>query len=471
MNMNDFLMLKFEFALVIFIVLQFLFKIFDLVKGENILKLNLVLLLVISLLQFVPNIYSPSSPDLFGGQMVFTEFIGIEKTFLVFATLLICMTAYHWLKTHEHAPEFFMLLVTSLLGMFLMLSANNILLFYLGLEMATIPVAALANFELNERRSSEAGMKMILSSAFSSGMLLFGISILYGVTGTLQFNYWQEMIRPDALQVLALILVISGFAFKISLVPFHLWTADVYEGSPVAVTSFLSVVSKGAVSFALARFLFTSTIMMQEVWLQILFFLSIITITIGNVFAIRQTNIKRFLAFSTVSQAGYILLALAGDPANANASVVYFILTYIFSNLAALGVVQVVSIYTGKEDISDYKGFYSSHKTLAVVLMIALFSLAGIPPTAGFFGKLFLFTSGVSNASITWLIIAGLNMMVSLYYYMKIVRIMFSENADEKLSPVQSPLVTRAALIVCSGGILLTGFFGSLYDFLHSIVK
>ncbi len=468
MQLSDFLCLRFETAVTVLILLQLIIKIFDLVpNNENGLRLNVFFMLLIVLLGFVGD----NGSSLFGGMFVTSKLISIEKTILCFATLLILMNSYNWLKHHHHTPEFFILILTALLGMFLMLSSNNILLFYLGLEMATIPVAALANFDLELKRSAEAGMKMILSSAFSSGMLLFGISIYYGITGTLSLSAWQEMLRPGGLEVLALIFILSGFSFKISLVPFHLWTADVYEGSPVAITSFLSVVSKGAVSFALARFLFNGVGMLQEQWIQILFLLSILTITIGNVFAIRQTNIKRFLAFSTVTQAGYILLGLAGDPANANSSVVYFILVYMFSNLAALGVVQAVSFTTGKEDIDDFKGFYNSHPTLAVVLMLALFSLAGIPPTAGFFGKLFLFTSGVQSASLVWLLFAALNLVISLYYYMRLVRIMFSENYEQPLAHIQSPILSRVALLICSIGILFTGIFGELFDYLHLIAK
>lgn len=468
MVLSDFLCLRFETAVTVLILLQLVIKIFDLIpNNENGLRLNIFFMLLVVLLGFVCD----TSDSVFGGMFVTSKLISIEKTILCFATLLILMNSYNWLKHHQHTLEFFILILTALLGMFLMLSSNNILLFYLGLEMATIPVAALANFDLDLKRSSEAGMKMILSSAFSSGMLLFGISIYYGITGTLSLIAWHEMLRPGGLEVLALIFIMSGFAFKISLVPFHLWTADVYEGSPVAITSFLSVVSKGAVSFALARFLFAGVIMLQEQWIEILFLLSILTITVGNIFAIRQTNIKRFLAFSTVTQAGYILLGLAGDPANANSSVVYFILVYMFSNLAALGVVQAVSFTTGKEDIDDFKGFYNSHPTLAVVLMLGLFSLAGIPPTAGFFGKLFLFTSGVHSASLVWLLFAALNLVISLYYYMRLVRIMFSENYEQPLAHIQSPILSRLALLICSIGILFTGIFGGLFDYLHLISK
>ncbi len=468
MNISDWLPLRFEIALAVFILLQLVIKIFDLIRNnETWLRLNIAITFLIVLLGFT----GADSGSLFGGMFFSSSFIIVEKTILAFATLLILMQSYNWLKQHPHTPEFFILLLTALLGMFLMLSANNILLFYLGLEMATIPVAALANFDLDKQRSSEAGMKMILSSAFSSGMLLFGISIFYGITGTLTISLWQELLRPGGLEVLALIFIMAGFGFKISLVPFHLWTADVYEGSPVSITAFLSVVSKGAVSFALARFLFSGVIMMQEVWIEILFLLSIVTMTVGNLFAIRQTNIKRFLAFSTVAQAGYILLGLAGDPVNAPTSVVYFILVYVFSNLAALGVVEVVSFATGKEYLDDYKGFYNSNKKLAIVLMLALFSLAGIPPTAGFFGKLFLFTSGIHSASLVWLLFASLNLVVSLYYYMRLVRMMFSENNEQPFAPIQSPVLSRIALIACSIGILFTGIFGGLYDYLHQLAK
>jgi NADH-quinone oxidoreductase subunit N len=228
-------------------------------------------------------------------------------------------------------------------------------------------------------------MKMVISSAFASGILLFGISWLYGTTGTIGFATLASSLTGNPLQIFAIVLLIAGFGFKISAVPFHLWTADVYEGSPLPVTSYLSVVSKGAVVFVFVSVLYKVFGSMENVWYNILFILSVATMVIGNLFALRQTQIKRFLAFSSIAQIGFILVAISGASPEGSASTIFFILVYLFSNLAAFGVVSLISNATGKENIDDYKGLRVSNPALAWMMALALFSLAGVPPMAGFF--------------------------------------------------------------------------------------
>jgi NADH-quinone oxidoreductase subunit N len=289
-----------------------------------------------------------------------------------------------------------------LLGMYFMISSGNLLMFYLSLELSTIPVAALANFDLEKRISSEAAMKMILSSAFSSGVLLFGISIMYGATGTINFAELSRHLDNGPLQILAFVFLFTGFAFKLSIVPFHLWTADVYEGGPIAVTSFLSVVSKGSVAFIFTLALYKVFQPLYERWYDMLVILSIATMVIGNLFALRQQNIKRFLAFSSIAQVGFILVGISSNSNTGMAAVVFFVLVYIFSNLAAFGVAAAISSQTGKETINDYKGLIGTNPFLGWILALALFSLAGIPPTAGFFGKLFLLSAGAMHCGIEY---------------------------------------------------------------------
>ena len=261
--------------------------------------------------------------------------IGFQKNILNLGTYLISLLFAGWLKKSEHMPEFFMLMLSALLGMFFMISSGNLLMFYLSLELATIPVAALANFDLEKKISSEAAMKMILSSAFSSGILLFGISLVYGATGTLSFAELPHQLNGSPLLLLSLVLLFTGFAFKLSVVPFHLWTADVYEGSPIAVTAFLSVISKGSIAFIFISALYNVFQPLHDTWYKMLVILAIATMVIGNLFAIRQQNIKRFLAFSSIAQVGFILVGMSSNSNAGIASVVYFILIYVFSNLAA----------------------------------------------------------------------------------------------------------------------------------------
>lgn len=402
---------------------------------------------------------------LFAGMFQTRALMFIEKTILIIAVLLITLLYYDWLKAHAHGVEFLILLLTSLLGMFFMISAGNLLMFYLSLELATIPIAALSNFDLEKRKSSEAAMKMILSSAFASGFILFGISLIYGATGTIQFEFLQFQLNvKEPLQVLAYILFFSGFAFKLSVVPFHFWTADVYEGSPTAVAAFLSVVSKGAVTFIFITILYKVFAPLAIISDGLIAGLSILTILIGNFFALRQTQLKRFLAFSSIAQVGFILVALRADMATGTAAIIYFLIVYVFSNLAAFGVVGVLGNKAGIENLEGLRGLYKNNKLLSWSLAIALFSLAGIPPTAGFWGKMFLIMSGASQSTLGFILVVVLNLVVSLFYYLRIVKLIFSESNVSTPENIFFSKATRWGFYICIAGILLTGFYGWLYE-------
>lgn len=467
--LNEFLYLmkaELMIALIIFILLFLKLGIKEM-KNETLLNfINLLLFFNLASGFF----YIPTG-NLFGDMFRTNELITLEKNFLNLGTFIISLQSYQWLKDHKHVPEFYVLLLSTLMGMFFMISSNNLLMFYLGLELSTIPLAALANFDLEKRRSSEAAFKMIMSSAFSSGLLLFGISLLYGATGTLDFAELSSQLNGDPLQIFSFILLIAGFGFKISAVPFHLWTADVYEGSPVAITSYLSVISKGAILFVMVSVLYNVFTPIAGSWYKMIFLLSVATMIIGNLFALRQQNMKRFLAFSSIAQVGFILVGLTGQRVAGSSSVIYFILVYIFSNLGAFGVVSLVSAITGKENMDDYKGFYKTNPLLSWVLAISLFSLAGIPPMAGFFGKFFLLFAGAGKGNYLLIVIAALNMVVSLYYYLKVIRVMFMDANDQPIEKIQSGLQPKLAMIICVGGILITGVVSGAYDYIYSLLK
>lgn len=407
--------------------------------------------------------------ELFNGMFHTNATVVFEKSILNLAVLLISMQSYSWLKSHEHVIEFYLLLFTSLLGMQFMISSGNLLMFYLGLEMSTIPLAAAANFDLSKRKSSEAAMKLIISSAFASGILLLGISFIYGTTGTIGFDLLTAKLNGNPLQIFAFVLLIAGFAFKISAVPFHLWTADVYEGAPVAVTSFLSVVSKGGVLFVFVSVLYKVFQPLEAAWYTILILLSVATILVGNLFAMRQDNLKRFLAFSSIAQVGFIMIGISSGDHQGAVSVVYFILVYVFSNLAAFGVISIVSAATGKEQISDFRHFYKTNPLLAWILTIALFSLAGVPPTAGFFGKLFLLTAGAAKGNYVLITVAALNMVISFFYYLKVVRAMFMEESDSPIEKIEVPFTSKLALYICIAGIILVGLASVVYEHINSL--
>ena len=409
------------------------------------------------------------SGELFNGMFQSNDLILLEKNILNLGLLIISLQAHPYTRTHRHAPEFYILLLSSVLGMFFMLSSGHLLLFYIGLELSTIPLAALANFNLNKSASSEAGMKMIMSSAFSSALLLMGISLMYGTTGSLSFSEITLQLTGAPLQVFAFVMLFVGFAFKLSIVPFHFWTADVYEGAPVPVAAFLSVISKSAIAFVFVTVLYTVFESMVNVWYILLFITAVLTIGIGNLFALRQENIKRFLAFSSIAQVGFILVGISGGSQESEAAVIYFLLIYIFSNLGAFGVVNIVSSITGKESINDYKGFYKTNPALSWIMTISLFSLAGIPPTAGFFGKLFLLTAGASTGNYILIAFAAINMVVSMYYYLRIVKAMFMESNEHPIQKISFSLFPSIALILCIAGILLTGFSGDLYTYIYEL--
>jgi NADH-quinone oxidoreductase subunit N len=459
--------MKSEWSLTLIIFILLTLKIWDGLK-DNVTWLHITNILL--LLNFVLGFLFNATGELYNGMYHTNNIIFLEKNILNFGTLLISLQAFDWLKTHKHVSEFYILLLTTLLGMFFMISSGNFLMFYLGLELASIPLAALVNFDLEKLKSSEAAVKMILSSAFASCIMLFGISMLYGTTGTLSFIELPQLIVGGGLQILSLLFIFSGFAFKISSVPFHLWTADVYEGAPVTVTAYLSVISKAAVVFVFISVLHTLFANFESMWYNILFLTIVLTITVGNLFAIRQDNIKRFLAFSSITQVGYILLGLSAGNQMGTTATIYFLMVYIFSNLGAFGVIGLVSAHAQKENISDYKGFYKTNPFLGWIITISLFSLAGIPPTAGFFGKMFLVTAGASHGNYILVIIAALNMIVSLYYYLRVVKAIFIDPNETPIEKISGSFSAKLGLIICMIGMVASGFASVIYEYINNLI-
>jgi NADH-quinone oxidoreductase subunit N len=419
---------------------------------------------VITIIGFLP----AASGSLFGGMYKTNPLLVSMKNVLNAGMLIILLQSVRWLRTHHvrgRSSEYLILLFSTLIGMDYMISSGDFLMFYIGLELATIPATALAAYNKTSNNSAEAGIKFIFSSALSSGILLFGISLIYGTTGSIYFSDVARLFGSNSLQVLGFIFFMAGMGFKISLVPFHLWTADVYEGSPVNITAYLSVVSKGAAIFILVILLYKVFGMLEKTWENVLYILAVVTMTVANLFAIRQNNLKRFLAFSSIAQAGFILLGMMGADQAGLTSVVYFMLVYVFTNLAAFGVVSAVINETGHDTIDSYNGFYRTNPLLSLTMMLSLFSLAGIPPVAGFFGKFFLFASAASKGYYILVLIAVLNATVSLYYYLRVVKAMFIDKSEHPIPYFKSDPITRLSLIICVAGVFLIGFFGFIYEY------
>lgn len=469
MNINDLLLMRHELLLVLTASVLLIFEIFSSDKQK---KAALPLALIMMAITIVGSLVAPVDGKLFGGMYQTDSIRNVMKITLDLGTMLIMMMAYGWTKKAENQDkisEFFILVVATLLGMDFMISSGDFLMLYLGLEIATIPMTALSAFDRYKRKSAEAGIKYILSSALSSAILLFGLSMIYGTTGSTYFDVIQTKITPDALTMLGMVFFVSGMSFKISLVPFHLWTADVYEGSPIPVTAYLSVVSKGSAAFVFTWVLYNVFGQSSEIWSQLLVTLSVLTMTVGNLFALRQENMKRYLAFSSIAQAGFIILGILAQSQLGMASVVYFLMAYMFTNIAAFAVVAAIADKTGKEQMSDYNGLYKTNPKLTLTLMLALFSLAGIPPVVGFFSKLFLFNAAASKGYYWLIFIAVLNATISLYYYLRPVRAMFIEKNDNPIATFKSDGYMRLALIICVLGIFLTGFMSFIFEYIISV--
>lgn len=469
MSLSTFLLMRHELLLIIAALIVLIAEIFwDEKKKRGVITLSIILMALITAVGFIPS----ADGQLFGGMYVTSATRILMKNVLNIGSLIVFIQSASWISKNEHSEkisEYFILLLSTVIGMNFMISAGHFLIFYIGIELATIPIAALAAFDRYKNKSAEAGIKLILTSALSSGVLLYGLSMIYGTTGTLYFSEVAPLFGNSSLNILAFIFFFSGMAFKISIVPFHLWTADVYEGAPVNITSFLSVVSKGAALFIFMIILFKVFPVITVTWQRTLLVTSILTMTIGNLFAIRQQNIKRFLAFSSISQAGYILLGLIGGNQLGMTSVIYYVLVYIFSNLGAFGVVASISNATGKENIDDYNGLYLTNPRLSLTMMLALFSLAGIPPVAGFFGKFFLFTAAAEKGFYPLVFIAVLNTIISLYYYLLIVKAMFISKSETPIAPFTSDNLTRLALGICIAGIVTTGFVSIIFEAIRNL--
>jgi NADH-quinone oxidoreductase subunit N len=469
MSFENFLIMRHELLLTAAALLVLIAEIFtDPRKNGKISLFSVLIFAVVTLTGFIP---SPQG-SLFGGMYDADGTRLLMKNILNIGVLIVLIQSMDWLKKEENAgkiSEYFILLISTVIGMSFMISSGHFLMFYIGLELATIPITALAAFERYRNKSAEAGIKLILSSSFSSGILLYGLSMIYGTAGSLYFADVAALFGSENLHILGFIFFFTGMAFKISLVPFHLWAADVYEGSPVNITSFLSVVSKGAAVFILIIILFTVFPVITETWQKTIWVISVLTMTIGNLFAIRQQNLKRFLAFSSISQAGYILLGFIGGNELGMATVIYYVLVYVFSNLGAFGVVTIISNVTGKENMDDYNGLYHTNPGLSLTMTLSLFSLAGIPPVAGFFGKFFLFTAAAQQGFYMLVLIAVLNTIISLYYYLLVVKAMFINSNEAPVARLRSNFSSKLALGICIAGIVITGFASSLFEMIRGL--
>ncbi|MDM8004241.1 MAG: NADH-quinone oxidoreductase subunit N [Bacteroidota bacterium] len=469
MNLESFVIMRHELVLILAFIFILVAEVFTGERNrEKIKGIAVVLFAIVTTVGFLP----AASGSLFGGMYQASGTTALMKNILNIGTLIVLIQSYTWLgrpENRDRIHEYFLLLLSTLIGMNFMISSGHFLMFYLGIELATIPLAALAAYDRYQNKSAEAGIKLILSSTLSSGILLFGLSMIYGVTGSLYFPEVAAKLSSVPLVILGFIFFFAGMGFKMSLVPFHLWTADVYEGAPVNVTSYLSVVSKGAAAFIFIIILFRVFPVISVTWEKVIWVIAVMTITIGNLFALRQKNMKRFLAFSSIAQAGFFLLGFVGGNKLGMTTVIYYALIYIFSNLAAFGVVSVIAEKTGKESMDDYDGLYRTNPGLSITMMLAMFSLAGIPPVAGFFGKFFLFVAAAEKGFYVLVTIAVLNTIIALYYYLLVVKAMFINKSEAPIAPFKSDFMEKLGLAICIAGIVVTGFASGLFEMIRNL--
>ena len=432
-----------------------------------------------ALLALVPLIWLPD-PALFengtllwGGMVNYDPLSQIFKVMLLLAGAVTCLMAAGD-KGVGDKGEFYLIVIVATLGGVMMSSASDLILVFVALETLSIPLYMLASFRRGDTRSAESGMKYFLYGAFASAIMLFGFSLLYGFTGTTNLGGIAAAIgvgSGDSIVgvMTALVMVVVGFGFKISAVPFHFWTPDVYEGAPTPVTAFVSVSSKAASFALLVRFLTAAFpvelviggVIIQDFWVNLLIVVSIVSMTLGNVVALRQSNIKRLLAYSSIAQAGYTLIGVAAlQGANdglAVASVSFYMFMYIFTNLLVFGGVILFISATDSEEISDMAGLNRRSPWLALFITIGLLSLGGIPPAAGFFGKFFLFQAAVNANLVGLALIAVTNAIIALYYYLVVIKVMYVDVSPDDDKPIALPRSYAWSLGITALVVLLLG--------------
>jgi NADH-quinone oxidoreductase subunit N len=406
----------------------------------------------------------PAEPTSTLGGMIRFDWLGFFfKMLFMFAGAATALL----LMDHERAGrrgESYLLLLASLLGMNLMAVSSDLVMLYLAIETASIPLYILAGFLLNDERSTEAGFKYFLFGTLASTIMLYGFSLLFGFSGTTNLYeiagvFTTGNISPlVAFGVLALVTV--GLGFKAAIVPFHFWAPDVYQGSPTPVAGYLSTASKAAGFAVVVRLFFVALPDFASSWTLILAALAAITMTVGNLLALPQTNIKRLLAYSSIAHAGYVLIGVVAFSQLGAASVIFYLAAYIATNLLAFGIVMAFSRITGLDDITDYAGLSRRNPFMALMMLAAFLSLAGMPPFGGFVAKIFVFAAGV-QANYTWLVVVGIiNSIIGVYYYLNVMKYVYlyrMPGEDEEQHPVPLTRAYAIALIVLTIGVILVG--------------
>ena len=403
-------------------------------SSKLILNISLIVLLVTAAIIFNENL-STKETMLFGDSIVIDYLSSFMKIITLLAAFFVLIISPNYLTTFKILKiEYPILILSSVLGMMIMISSNDLIVFYMGLELQSLALYVLATFNRDQLKSSEAGLKYFVLSALSSGLLLYGCSLIYGFTGSTNFNLIALELNSNQYAItFGIVFILVGLAFKISAVPFHMWAPDVYEGSPTSVTLFFTMVPKIAALTVFIRFLYVPFLNLIDQWQMILIFLSIASMLLGAVAAIGQTNIKRLIAYSSISHIGYALAGLATGSNEGIQSSVIYITIYIIMNLGLFSCLLMMKRNNGYyEDINDLSGLSKNHPLISLSLLVILFSLAGIPPLAGFFAKFYIFKSVLEQSMYFLAIVGLLSTVVAAFYYLRIIKIMYFDEEKEK---------------------------------------
>ena len=417
---------------------------------------NLSFLITIVLILFS---YSHSG-SLFNEAFIYDDLARFTKILILIGSILTIIIGYKSQKLDNFdRSEYPVLILFSVLGMMLMASSNDLISFYMSLELQSLPLYVIAAISRDNIKSSEAGLKYFILGALSSGLLLYGMSLVYGAVGDTSFSS-ISIVSSDGmsnLMLIGLVFMLSGLAFKISLVPFHMWTPDVYEGAPTPVTAFFAIVPKLAAITILLRLTFTAFDNVITAWQQIIIILSLLSMILGSFAAIMQFNIKRLMAYSTIAHMGYALVGLSSGILEGFSSVLIYMVIYMVMNIGTFIIILSMRRDSQSvEEISDLKGISQTHPFIAFSLAVLMFSMAGIPPLAGFFGKWLVFAAAVNAGLIPLAIIGVLTSVVGAFYYLRIIKIMYFENNEVKLDEIDN----KSAMIILGMMIVSTIFFG-----------
>ena len=403
-------------------------------SSKLIQNISLIILLVTAMITFNETL-GIRETFLFNGSIVIDYLSSFMKIITLLAAFLVLVISSNYLKTFKiFKIEYPILILSSVLGMMVMISSNDLIVFYMGLELQSLALYVLATFNRDQLKSSEAGLKYFVLSALSSGLLLYGCSLIYGFTGSTNFNAIAEQLNSNEYALtFGIVFILVGLAFKISAVPFHMWAPDVYEGSPTSVTLFFTMVPKIAALTVFIRFLYVPFFNLIDQWQMILIFLSIASMLFGAIAAIGQTNLKRLIAYSSISHVGYALAGLTTGSNDGIQSSVIYITIYILMNLGFFSCLLMMKRNNEYfEDIEDLSGLSKNHPLLSLSLLIILFSLAGIPPLAGFFAKFYIFKSVLEQSMYFLAIVGLLSTVVAAFYYLRIIKIIYFDKEKEK---------------------------------------